>query len=425
MKGKARWLVALALAGLSAAAQTTEPLRKTDLIRLLSGGALSHAEIAALIARNCLSFTPTARDRQDLTALGADSAIMTRIDACGRRASASATLASPPPTPTAPLTVVPLQSRVVADVGTDVIVAVALRQGTTGVPGVRLVLRGSGGLAGPGTADAEAVTDARGIAAFRVRPGTVARTVPLTVVAVAGQVLAGQTTVEFIARAVAAGPATPAPTVVPPGPPAPAPAARPSPARTGWVAGTGQRGVVGRRAAVPLVFEVRDSAGRPIPGVAVALSAVNGRLLSPPDRTDTAGALRVALEFGARAAPTTVTATVGSIVRQATLYPAVGPAARLVVLYGRDTVTRRLELAPDVPARLLVIPTDALGNPLPVRGLLAAAGDAGVVKVAGVSTDSLGGHVSLLPGRVGSSTNLAVQASGLRADLTATIARRP
>jgi hypothetical protein len=422
MKAKARWLVALALAGAPAAAQTTEPLRKTDLIRLLSGGALSHAEIASLIARNCLSFTPTARDRQDLTALGADSVIMTRIDVCGLRASASATLAAPPPTPTppAPLTVVPLQSRVVAEVGTNVIVAVALRQGTMSVPGVRLVLRGSGGLAGPGTADAEAVTDARGIAAFRVRPGTVARTVPLTVVAVAGQALTGQTTVEFIARAVAARPATPAPAVAPP-----AAAARPSPARTGWVAGAGQRGVVGRRAAVPLIFEVRDSAGRPIAGVAVALSAVNGRLLSPPDRTDGAGALRVELEFGARAAPTTVTATVGPIVRQATLYPAVGPAARLVVLYGRDTVTRRLELAPDVPTRLLVIPTDALGNPLPVRGLLAAAGDAGVVKVAGVSTDSLGGHVSLLPGRVGSSTNLAVQASGLRADLTATIARRP
>ena len=56
-----------------AGAQTSEPLRKSDLIRLLSGGALSHREIADLIRRNCLSFTPTARDRTDLAALGADS----------------------------------------------------------------------------------------------------------------------------------------------------------------------------------------------------------------------------------------------------------------------------------------------------------------------------------------------------------------
>src|SRR6266566_4270763 len=60
-------------------AQTSEPLRKTDLIRLLSGGALSHREIADLIGRNCVSFTPTTRDRIDLAALGADSLMLCRI----------------------------------------------------------------------------------------------------------------------------------------------------------------------------------------------------------------------------------------------------------------------------------------------------------------------------------------------------------
>jgi len=122
-----------------------------------------------------------------------------------------------------------------------------------------------------------------------------------------------------------------------------------------------------------------------------------------------------------------VTATIGSLVRQATLYPAAGPAARLLVLRGRDTVSRRLELDPDAPTNLLVVPADAFGNPLPVRGLLAAVGDGSVLKVAGVTTDSVGGHVSLRPGRAGgSATNLALQASGLRTDLTASVrARRP
>ena len=90
-------------------------------------------------------------------------------------------------------------------------------------------------------------------------------------------------------------------------------------------------------------------------------------------------------------------------------------------------MTRRLELDPDATSNLLVIPTDAFGNLLPVRGLLAAVGDGRVLKVVGVTTDSLGGHVTLRPGRAGgSATNLVVQASGLRTDFTASVrARRP
>src|SRR2546427_305244 len=150
---------------------------------------------------------------------------------------------------------------------------------------------------------------------------------------------------------------------------------------------------------------------------------------APPASRPRAGRCSPARPAGGspRAAATTVTATLGAIVRQATFYPAPGPAARLLVLRGRDTVTRRLELDPDAASNLLVIPTDAFGNPLPVRGLLAAVGDGRVLKVVGVTTDSLGGHVTLRPGRAGgSATNLAVQASGLRTDLTASVrARRP
>src|SRR5947207_12787244 len=99
-------------------AQTSEPLRKTDLIRLLTGGALSHGEIADLIGRNCLSFTPTSRDRLDLTALGADSLILARMAGCGRgpapgpAAKAGPTPATTPPPAPIPgvIAVVPLQS---------------------------------------------------------------------------------------------------------------------------------------------------------------------------------------------------------------------------------------------------------------------------------------------------------------------------
>ena len=53
-----------------------EPLRKTDLVRLLSGVTLAPGELAALIHRSCLGFTPTSRDRADLVALGADRAVL-------------------------------------------------------------------------------------------------------------------------------------------------------------------------------------------------------------------------------------------------------------------------------------------------------------------------------------------------------------
>ena len=56
----------------SVGAQTeTRPLRKTDLIRLLTDSSLSPAQVAAQVGKSCLAFTPTARDRTNLVALGA------------------------------------------------------------------------------------------------------------------------------------------------------------------------------------------------------------------------------------------------------------------------------------------------------------------------------------------------------------------
>src|SRR2546423_4177908 len=63
-----------------------ERLRKTDLVRLLSGLTLAPDELAALIRRSCLSFTPTSRDRADFVALGAPPAVLREIDACARPA---------------------------------------------------------------------------------------------------------------------------------------------------------------------------------------------------------------------------------------------------------------------------------------------------------------------------------------------------
>src|SRR3989442_8108017 len=93
----------------------TEPLRKVELVRLLGSRAMSTAQVAVLVRRNCVAFRPSERDRADLRAAGADDAVLTAIDQCLRaRAPASRpaprpsvpvsrpTVQTPPPAPAAP-----------------------------------------------------------------------------------------------------------------------------------------------------------------------------------------------------------------------------------------------------------------------------------------------------------------------------------
>ena len=63
---------------------TTTPLKKSDLIRLLSTS-LPPAEIADLVQRRCVSFVPSSRDKADLRALGADDQLLRRLDECARK----------------------------------------------------------------------------------------------------------------------------------------------------------------------------------------------------------------------------------------------------------------------------------------------------------------------------------------------------
>jgi hypothetical protein len=434
-------LLLLVFAANPASAQS-EPLRKTDLIRYLSGGSMTTTQIAQLVQRSCVSFNPTTRDRQNLLALGADSMILNRIDAClqARRVAAAAASVAPPTatpaatprrpvsrppsrpvvTPTPPpadpdpvparLVAVPMLRRVQAVVGGTANVRVALKRGVTAVSGARLVLRGSGRVAGPGVADAESETDARGIAEFRFPVGGSAGTARLTVETLAGDPLSEVAGVELT-------------TVLPATPPGPPPAPRPAPDRTGFVQGTGQRGRAGEAAAVPLVFEVRDSAGRVMPGLTVGLAVMNGKLAGEPTvvTTDSNGQVSLHLTFGERAGqPTVVTGSVGTIVRQAMLYP--GPAApqRLVVLLDGNAVTGQVVLSKTRTSVFRIFSRDSFGNSVPVVGLKATAGDPRIVRITEVSADSLGGVITVTAGKSGM-TNLMIQGSGLRQDFSAMV----
>ena len=437
-------ILTLVLAPSPARAQN-EPLRKTDLIRYLSAGSMTTTQIAQLIQRNCVSFTPTARDRQNLISLGADSTIMARIDACIRKAAAppptvANTPANPPantpvaatptrrqpaparpapqpatqpptlpqpsqPPPPALLVAVPISSRVQTVVGGTAQVSVALKRGSAAVPGVRMVLRGSGRLAGGN--DAEAETDGRGIAQFRFPAGGTAGSVRLTVATVTGDSLSAPAAVELT-------------TMLPLGPPAPP---RPAPERTGFVQGTGQRGRAGEAAPVPVVFEARDSAGRVMPGLTVALSVMNGRMDGSPTeaKTDSNGQVSVQVTFGERAGvPTAVVAKIGPLERQAMLYPMAGEAKQLIVLLDGNTVAGQVVLSTRRSSVLRIYSRDAYGNSVSVGGLRATSADERVLKVTAISADSLGGVIAVTPGKSGM-TNLVIQSGGLRTDLSALV----
>src|SRR3989442_14308001 len=82
-----------------ARAQGTKPLRKAELVRMLATRALSKPDVAALVRRNCVTFQPTAHDRTDLRAAGADDAVFSAIDQCLRARAAPAPPPLPPPPP--------------------------------------------------------------------------------------------------------------------------------------------------------------------------------------------------------------------------------------------------------------------------------------------------------------------------------------
>ena len=293
------------------ALQGGERLRKTDLVRLLSSVTLAPDELAALIRRNCLSFTPSGRDRADFVALGAGPVVLREIDACVRRGAAP----RPAPTPARPTPV-----------------------------------------------------------------------------------------------------ATPAPLPVPRSPV--------SGVRTGFVLGVGQHAAVGMRPTHALLFEVRDTVGAAVGGQEVRLGATNGHLTATRLVTDTNGHVEVDLTLGPRVGPVQVSATVGAIERQATLYAEPGPAVQLAVRCGDEMLGARIAFAPRGVVVLRVSAQDGFANAAPVTGLQAAPGDRGVLRIAFVGTDASGTLVRVEPRDEGS-TSLVIVASGQRRDLSVTVAKQP
>jgi hypothetical protein len=397
-----------------AVAQGTEPLRKTDVIRLLSNPMISKSEVADLIRRNCIAFRPTPRDWADLRDFGADTEVLSSLGGCtGAPATARPASAAPPPSPSSPpappLSAVLLPPRVTAAVGTAAVARVQVKRGTHPQAGVPLVLRGIAAIPGGPGQDLLSTTDASGIAVFQLPAGRVPATYQLNIVTGSGATIPGTPVLELVVAA--AAPATaevqPARLELRTGERGTLPvqvtvrdslgnvvAGEPvviqadgvdmgiatetrttdslgratfnveragvrrggklmvrtrgqllggvdvirvdvlAVAASGFVGGLGQRGIARTRLNDPLVFQVRNSLGRPLAGKTVTFRAINADVSADSVVTDSAGFARVEVTLGKQAGPALVTASVDSMQKQASL--SVEPAAPVGVVIERD-----------------------------------------------------------------------------------------
>ncbi|HET7226101.1 MAG TPA: tetratricopeptide repeat protein [Candidatus Eisenbacteria bacterium] len=205
----------------TAHAQSESALRKSDLVRYLTGTTYSKSEIAAIVRRNCLAFVPSARDREDLKQLGANDAILREIDRCvnnNNKASSSESSDNPSrpvaPAPASPPTLTVINGLASAMSGNVAYITVDLARGDTPMPGARLMLKGATNIPGGAQADPVAITDAKGRATFTVPAGTHAGTYHMTVVTSDGSPLEGTTAVSLSTMPAGASLATVNPTAI-------------------------------------------------------------------------------------------------------------------------------------------------------------------------------------------------------------------
>ena len=455
-------------------AQQPERLRKTDLIRLLTSNTISKRDVAAQVRRACINFVPSARDRADLIAAGADTAVFAAVEGCVR--------------PVAPLRLV-APARVRAVTGSEVTIEARALRRDAPQPGVMLVVRGASGVAQAPAA----VTNDKGVAALTFPAGVTPGTFPLqiepadgaTLVRVAvelvtipasrvrvdirspvitvreasrgaaiarfhiaddvgGAVPGLQLSLEGITAELGPGISAAITDVAGNASIAILPgsvrrggqvgllaggtrigtfsvlleAVALHPERTQFMGTTQVRGTVATPLVAPVLFQVRDTLGVVVPGYPVTFVVRNGAATPGATVTDANGVARATVVLGQRAGPVSITAQAGRIAKEVTLYAMPAQPENLVVEYG-DVVVTRLDLTRRDTVTLRVMTRDHFGNQAVQTNLRAQVfGGAATLRE---TRATAAGTVTLTPRRNGTAT-LQVAASGLVTSVPVTVA---
>ncbi len=199
-----------------AAAQNAAPLRKSDLVRLLSNPLIQRGEVAEVVRRNCLTFQPTQRDWSDLRTLGADTDVLSSVGGCAARGAQRTAPPAPPAPPAAPAATTPvpaaapaavtlvavfLAPRVAAAAGATVPVQIQVRRADgTQARGVALALRATPRVAGGPPGEMKAVTDDSGFALVDVPVGRLAGRYRIELASGSGMPLPGRPVVDLLVR---------------------------------------------------------------------------------------------------------------------------------------------------------------------------------------------------------------------------------
>ena len=260
------------LAATTARSQEAAPLHKGDLVRFLSGTTYSKPEIAAIIRRACLAFSPTARDNQNLKELGATPAVLNAMKTCTENGNKVARAEIATPAPIRPMEIDLASRSLSATAGTVALYTVTIHRGPTPASGVRLLLRGSRDIPGGAQAELSANTDRDGRATFSIPAGSTAGNYKLRIDDADGVEMRGVT--DFVLTTV---PSTPALVKVTP---------------QSLDIGANARGTR------DVTVAVTDPFGNPAPRLTVMLRQypLRGSAITPAQLTDNAGIAHFAVQ---------------------------------------------------------------------------------------------------------------------------------
>jgi hypothetical protein len=282
-----------------------DPLTKAGLLRQLVFGELSETELAAEVRRRCLSFEPTATDIEDLRRVGATEPIVAAVERCARPRSSPPTstrsgeVPARDAAPSAPAAAIEEARAIEAVFEPEALVVIE----SAGIRSIRtLVLDGDGdpaagvtvSLAFSGDQEGSSLsqtTDERGAAIFQVSVSQLRNGEELLLIA------ASRTLARLPVR------------VVPP-----------DEVAIEFIAGLDQRAGSGEWLPVPIVLEIRDAAGRPLPSQPVLFSVEAGEVNPSGTVTDEEGRARVSVRPAAGITDNRLQAMVGPLSEVTPLY---------------------------------------------------------------------------------------------------------